>query len=76
MNTRNHGTQNILEKAKEYQKRKNLEVPPRHKGAKLARHGSGLEQGLCMHQEMAGALCGCSFKFVGSQPAAPGEDSW
>ncbi|KAM0884118.1 hypothetical protein ACQ4PT_031192 [Festuca glaucescens] len=32
MSTRNHGNQNIIEKAKEYQKRKNLEVPSRLKG--------------------------------------------
>ncbi|KAM0920138.1 hypothetical protein ACQ4PT_007779 [Festuca glaucescens] len=32
MSTRNHGNQNIIDKAKEYQKRKNLEVPSRLKG--------------------------------------------
>jgi hypothetical protein len=32
MITRHHGGQNIIDKAKEYQKRKNLEVPPCFKG--------------------------------------------
>ncbi|KAM0882455.1 hypothetical protein ACQ4PT_032274 [Festuca glaucescens] len=36
MSTRNHGNQNILDKAKEYQKRKNLEVPSRLKGNSFA----------------------------------------
>jgi hypothetical protein len=36
MSTRNHGAVNIMEKAKEYQKRKNLEVPTRGKGNSFA----------------------------------------
>jgi hypothetical protein len=36
MATRNHGGQNVIEKAKEYQKRKNLEVPPCFKGNSFA----------------------------------------
>ncbi|KAM0863499.1 hypothetical protein ACQ4PT_044549 [Festuca glaucescens] len=60
MSTRNHGAINVLEKAKEYQKRKNLEVPPRFKGKKLARIGDGLEQGNCMSWALEVALLGCS----------------
>ncbi|KAM0886942.1 hypothetical protein ACQ4PT_029370 [Festuca glaucescens] len=36
MATRNHGGQNVIEKAKEYQKHKNLEVPPSFKGNSFA----------------------------------------
>jgi hypothetical protein len=36
MATRNHGHQNIIEKAKDYQKRKNLEVPPSFRGNSFA----------------------------------------
>ncbi|KAM0928462.1 hypothetical protein ACQ4PT_002497 [Festuca glaucescens] len=36
MSTRNHGAVNIMEKAKEYQKRKNLEAPTRVKGNSFA----------------------------------------
>jgi hypothetical protein len=36
MATRYHGGQNVIEKAKEYQKRKNLEVPPSFKGNSFA----------------------------------------
>ncbi|XP_051226023.1 uncharacterized protein [Lolium perenne] len=61
MGTRNHGAVNIMEKAKEYQKRKNLEVPTRGKGKKLARSGHGLEQGDCMSWQMEGSLRGCTF---------------
>jgi hypothetical protein len=36
MNTRGHGDINILDKAREYQKRQNLEVPPSFKGNSFA----------------------------------------
>ncbi|KAM0833656.1 hypothetical protein ACQ4PT_064127 [Festuca glaucescens] len=36
MNTRFHGELNVIEKAKEYQKRKNLEIPPSFKGNSFA----------------------------------------
>jgi hypothetical protein len=45
-------------------------------GAKLAKHGHGWEQSLCMHYEVADDLRGCSFKSAGSQSAASGEDVW
>ncbi|KAM0924903.1 hypothetical protein ACQ4PT_004783 [Festuca glaucescens] len=36
MATRNHGHVNVIDKAKEYQKRKNLEIPPSFKGNSYA----------------------------------------
>jgi hypothetical protein len=36
MNTRNHGVVNVMDKVKEYRKRKNLEIPPCFKGNSFA----------------------------------------
>lgn len=58
--SRNHGNINVLEKAKEYQKRKNLEVPPRFKGKNMVWDGCGMVKDNHKHQKVVASLQGCS----------------
>lgn len=76
MATRNHGHQNIIEKAKDYQKRKNLEVPPSFRGVKMARCQSDNKQIALDHSELEVVVPGQIVEFAGRKSDAPRSSLW
>lgn len=76
MNTRFHGDLNVLDKAKEYQKRKNLEIPSSFKGSKLARCQGGFAKTQKYDQKLEPLVPEQTLCSTGCEPAPTGSSSW
>lgn len=72
--SRNHGNISVLEKAKEYKKKKNLEVPTRFKGENMVWAWRCLVKGNHKRQKVAASLQGCSYISPGPKSAATGKN--
>lgn len=73
MVTRNHGCQNVVDKAKELQKRRNLEIPPNFRGFKVARCQGNLEENWGICQNLESFVPRQAFRAVGSKSVEVGS---
>lgn len=66
---------NVLEKAKEYQMKRNLEVPAVFKGKNVAGRAGHLEKGGRRLKPLADSLQGCSFRTIGKKRARAEQET-